>query len=273
MSKQPMNNKSKQVALTKLFDDIHLNLGIKKTARRIALNIYVISRYCFEFVIAHLLFPHLTIKTGPFAGIRYPYFPKPFQVFSTMLPKLLGSYESELTPALKKLSGKKFATIINIGSDDGYYAVGLAKQHPKSKIIAIDICLTALQFSQEFAKCNHISQTHFKISTDSSVENLHTVIQLPSLVVSDCESAEKVLLDPQKVPSLKFADMLVEVHDAIDPTISKTLKRRFKQTHTLEIINQSDSSSLTQFCLLNRLLTNEMRPNAISWFHFTPKET
>jgi hypothetical protein len=41
---------------------------------------------------------------------------------------------------------------------------------------------------------------------------------------------------PRAVAALRTADVLVEVHDHLDPTITPTLRARFEQTHDIEYV-------------------------------------
>src|SRR5215207_138666 len=65
----------------------------------------------------------LSVRRGPFAGMRYP---REAVAATTVVPKLLGSFELELHPVLDEVLDRGCSTILNIGSAEGYYAVGLA---------------------------------------------------------------------------------------------------------------------------------------------------
>ena len=52
----------------------------------------------------------------------------------------------------------------------------------------------------------------------------------------DIEGFEKILLDPIKVPNLKYVDLLIEAHDCFVPNITEELIERFYLTHTIRII-------------------------------------
>src|SRR6188768_1189017 len=65
--------------------------------------------------------------------------------------KLLGSYELELIPVLKRLIAAPYSELINIGCDEGYYAVGLARLLPGLHVTAFDCNKTARE------KCNSLA--------------------------------------------------------------------------------------------------------------------
>ena len=52
----------------------------------------------------------------------------------------------------------------------------------------------------------------------------------------DCEGAEAELADPEAVPWLAGARLLIELHPAIHADIRERLERRFEPTHELELI-------------------------------------
>jgi hypothetical protein len=70
-------------------------------------------------------------------------------------------------------------------------------------------------------------------------------LRQPTLVLCDIEGAEEALLDPLKSPSLKAADILVEVHDCFNDGLSEEIAARFKTSHSVAKINRDvDMSAL-----------------------------
>src|SRR5689334_17519514 len=63
------------------------------------------------------------VDCGPFVGMRY----LRSACCERILPKLLGSYEEELWPALRRLAALPIPAVVNVGCAEGYYAVGLAR--------------------------------------------------------------------------------------------------------------------------------------------------
>ena len=53
-------------------------------------------------------------------------------------PKIMGVYESELAPFFVKWSAIPFQNIINVGSAEGYYAVGCAMLWPLATVKAFE---------------------------------------------------------------------------------------------------------------------------------------
>src|SRR5262245_38241665 len=76
----------------------------------------------------------LKVLSGPFAGM--PYIDHAFG--SALLPKLLGTYEREASAALGKLCESKYDTVVDIGTAEGYYAVGLGRLVKPNKVVCFE---------------------------------------------------------------------------------------------------------------------------------------
>jgi hypothetical protein len=83
----------------------------------------------------------LKVLNGPFAGMQYPHF---VSHGSAIWPKLLGTYESELTNAILAKKNIDYSSIVGIGCAEGYYAVGLGKMF-QTKVYAFDTNKKALR--------------------------------------------------------------------------------------------------------------------------------
>jgi predicted O-methyltransferase YrrM len=58
---------------------------------------------------------------------------------SCYIPKLLGVYERELHDVLENLIAWGPDLVIDAGAAEGYYAVGLARRLPQSRIMAFEM--------------------------------------------------------------------------------------------------------------------------------------
>jgi hypothetical protein len=175
------------------------------------------------------------VQQGPFAGMLYVN----EAACSTLTPKLIGSYEAELHPALAQVFATEYSTIIDVGCAEGYYAVGLAIRLPRARVYAFDTDERARVLCEQMAKLNSVAERVF-VEGVCSHARLDELIDERTLVVCDCEGCEFELLRPEVVPSLNQADLLVELHDFIDPRIKSTLISRFEQTHQIAIIQTAD---------------------------------
>jgi hypothetical protein len=202
------------------------------------------------------------IRNGPFKGLRY----LPESSGSSLLPKLLGSYEAALHPVLAELMACRYDNIINIGCAEGYYAVGLARLCPGTPVIAFDSDPEARVLCERTAGLNGVKQ-QVSIRGECHPEALASAIEGRSLIVCDCEGDESRLLDPVLVPSLAKCDLLVELHTFVDASIPRTIVERFRSTHTAVVIRgASGSIPLTELKTFRRfdrpLATYEERAGA-----------
>ena len=155
-----------------------------------------------------------------------------------MSPFQLGTYEHELHPVFEKIIAGNYTHILNIGCSVGYYAVGLARRMPHKTIKAFDTDPEARRKCAEMAYLNGV-QDRVLISGQFDGERFDNYADGKTLVLMDIESAETQLLDPVKYPALLKMDVVVELHDLMDHTISKTVCARFTASHKVELNSES----------------------------------
>ena len=80
----------------------------------------------------------------------------PTTLGSTLLPKLVGSYEYELNEVFEEFKNISSNNIVDICSAEGYYAVGFALNFKFKKIIAFDISKKARSLLKKMAKLNDV---------------------------------------------------------------------------------------------------------------------
>lgn len=182
------------------------------------------------------LFPDLTVTNGPFAGMKWTSHP----FGGALLPRLLGSYESELHPVLEEAFKQNYRTIVDIGCAEGYYAIGMARRLPQAIVYAFDTSPHARRMCARLAKLNGVEdRIRIGESCDPSV-----LASLPleerALIISDCEGYEKTLFSHKTAALLARHDLIVEVHDFIDIEISSKLREAFLETHAIESIQSID---------------------------------
>jgi len=155
-------------------------------------------------------------------------------------PILLGCYEHELHPFFEGVIANNYERILNIGCSVGYYAVGLARRMPNVVVEAFDIDGPARNKCLAMAKANGV-EDRVHISGEFFGKDFEKYADKKTLVLMDIEGAEKDLLNPEIFPALRKMDVLVELHDFGDPTISKTIIPHFDPSHTIEIIKNRTS--------------------------------
>lgn len=206
------------------------------------------------------------VLTGPFSGMRYATRP----TFGSYLPQLLGTYEKELSDVLTFIVRQNYETIIDIGSAEGYYAVGFLRASPSTRLYAFDISADAQQVCKHLAKLNSVDR-RLVISGGCNLLGLEGAIKGKTLVFADCEGAEVDLLQPQKCPRLHECDILVELHAFIN-SLAMGVPGRFLQTHSCLLID-ARPRTLDDFPLrdikwpsyLKMFAINEFRPAGMKW--------
>lgn len=194
----------------------------------------VAARYEAMF---HELVRELTVRSGPFQGMKYP---GAEAAGSALTPKLLGSYERELHPLIERLIAKGYDDVIDVGCAEGYYATGMALRLPGARVHAYDTSETARALCSSMAALNGVAE-RVSVKTTCTSE---TLINFPkpgrTLVIVDCESYEKVLFTAAVRDALKGCDVLIEMHDFLDVTISTELEALFGSTHELTTVLSTD---------------------------------
>lgn len=222
--------------------------------------------------LARRISPELRVLHGPFQGLRYP---KERSHGSTLISKLVGCYESEIQVIVEEFCNTDYAAVLDIGCAEGFYAVGFAQRLSEARVLAIDIEPAALKLCEEMAKLNGV-QERVAYSTALDWAWLDRLADDDrALIVSDCEGYELQAFDAASIDRIARHDVLIETHDFIDPSISRTLRARFDATHFVsEVWSLHDCfratvcgiPELLEFDLQTRWrIVQEGRPKTMSW--------
>lgn len=208
----------------------------------------------------------LEVQTGPFAGMKY------FRssAGSALAPKLLGCYEAELHPVIADIRRRGYRKLLNLGCGEGYYAVGLARIMPDLQVEAFDTDTSARAMCQRLAELNGV-ENRVRVNGRCEPQDLATRIGPETLVFCDIEGGELELLDPTIIGPLASCDLVVELHDFINPAISTQVCGRFAGTHEIHLVGQQGrnpfeipaiaaAGQFEQF-----LAMNEGRPGPTPW--------
>jgi hypothetical protein len=190
--------------------------------------------------------------------------------------KWMGVYEMELHEVVETILLHPYATVVNIGCAEGYYAVGLARRIPTAKVYAFEAETAIGEQCRLLAQINGVASRVVVLGVCSAAQ-LEDSIKDETLIVCDCEGAEMQILDFTQAPSLQKADVLVELHDFLDPTISMTLLSRFERTHSVTLIDSRERDPAAYPLLRSlswrdqRLALVEFRPGKMQWAYFQRK--
>jgi hypothetical protein len=212
------------------------------------------------------------VVSGPFEGMDYIQ----MATGSMLMPKLIGSYEAELAPAMEYIFTQNYDSIVDIGCAEGYYAVGMARRFPMARVFAFDTDPHAKRLCSDMARINGV---HDRVTVGGAADfaTLQQSLTRRSLTICDCDGCEAFLLDPSRVEAFRTGDILVELHDHIDAAISPTLEKNFAATHDITTFNsvERDPAEWKSVEFLSpeerKIALGEYRPPQ-RWFLMTPRK-
>jgi hypothetical protein len=216
----------------------------------------------------------LQVRHGPLQGMFY--LPGLEATSGDLVAKLLGAYEAELHPVLEQWVAAGPERILDVGSAEGYYAVGLAHAIPGATVYAYDIDQAARARCAQLAALNEATE-RVVIEGECTPHSLNDHPESGVALLSDCEGYERILLDPVIAPRLAGWRILVELHEFLDVGITETLRGRFAQTHEIEVIEgvERDATAYDELAAIDdrtrRALLSENRPGAMRWMSLTPR--
>lgn len=177
----------------------------------------------------------LVVQSGPFAGMR-------MVDLSTrgdgdIAPKLLGTYEQELHPALERFAGNRYDSIVDVGCAEGYYSVGAALLFPETPVLAYDVDAGALEILAKLARANGCEDRILPGDFCDPATLRDVVGRYPrSLIIADCEGYEKQLFaDPETNAALLSSDLIIECHDLWDMEITPSIRAALADTHDIGV--------------------------------------
>ncbi len=198
------------------------------------------------------------VRHGPFMGLQLT---REGLLTACNGGMLLGTYEMELHPWFQELRANKFERILDIGSAEGYYAVGIALR-TNFPVDAFDAAPTARRLCRSMAKLNGISHL-VRLHSWCSRETLLRLNGLRCLVLSDCEGFEVSLFSREVIRALANSDLIIEMHDGSTAagTTRQLLEARFWPTHKIQYVrfHLRDLSSCREPNLVEMLGTDAIR--------------
>lgn len=215
------------------------------------------------------------VQTGPFQGMRIV--PHYMWGDGDTAAKLMGVYEDELHAWIEHSIDQRPSCVINVGSAEGYYSVGMARRLPGVPVLAVDLEPRAAVYVQENAAANNIKlEAIIETVTAQWLQDRCQAESRPLLIL-DCEGAEAELLDPKTAPALSKALIMVECHNCIIAGITNDIRDRFAATHEVHYTQQRCKDPY-QFEWLEDLsdcdkwaLVHEGRPSVATWLYMVPR--
>ena len=211
------------------------------------------------------------IAAGPFQGMIYGV----RAAEGSRAARLLGVYEASLAPIIETIVARAYPLVIDLGSAEGYYAVGLARRMPQARILARDENPQAQDLCRALADMNGVAG-RVEIGGRMNHADFNICTSQPTVIICDIEGAEDTLLDPARAPGLSAADILVECHDVMHPGLTDRLAARFAASHHVTRINRQLAPILPDWMEswsdLDRLIALwEWRAGPTPWLWMTHK--
>jgi hypothetical protein len=198
------------------------------------------------------------VRHGPFAGME---FPRATALSRHSIPLLMGTCEQELRPVLGEVARRSYDLVLNIGSGEGYYAVGLARMLGV-RVLAFDPQPGEQACCREAARLNGVAALVEQRDLFRPAD-IPRYRDLRVLCFCDCEGFEAVLFTAETVRDLVKWDLIIELHGEADPML-----RRLDWPHKVTAI---DSAARTEtYPELEglgdqRMLLSEFRGSRQSW--------
>jgi hypothetical protein len=223
-----------------------------------------LKRYTSEF--------GFVVAGGPFTGLRYPHWIGGWA--GDVASKLSGGYEAGIHDIVERLISQYPDHVVNVGSGEGYYAVGLAMRLPNATVIASELDPTARLLCRRLGRQNHVGARLFVRPgfRPDMVDGLGGAVAF----FFDCEGAELELADPAVLPILKASTLVIELHEFVHRDILQVLTARFISTH--ELVLRAERRFKPAFSQLSHwpapdvdALLAERRPEPMRWAAFFPR--
>jgi hypothetical protein len=148
-----------------------------------------------------------SVQAGPFIGMRYT---RSALLSRHATPALLGVYERQLYPFMEG-AAQRCDLVVDLGSAEGYFAVGLARQG--KRVVAFDADPHERRICKEMASANQVS----KGVTVRPWCDPGTLIDLVkgqgrAFIISDIDGGEVDLFTPEVVAATRHCDLIIEMH-------------------------------------------------------------
>lgn len=175
-------------------------------------------------------FTNLAVAAGPFAGLVYP---RIESAGSMVAPKLLGTYESEISTILDDGFFEKYKVCLDVGCAEGYYAVGVALRNPSVKVFAYDISSKAREMCREMARINGV-EGRVTVCGEFKPNDLRSFFNKRTILISDCEGFEREIFTHPILDGAVGIDFLIEVHEHMGAKLANILAE-LKSTHSCRV--------------------------------------
>lgn len=238
------------------------------------------EKISYEYIngVLNYIFKDRIIKHGLFKGMHYNIDPN-----KNIFQKLLGSYEKEVQIVMEHLIKLKPKVIINIGTEDGYYAIGMGFKLHTSNVLIYENDNTHITSCYKLARENNILDkvkiyNKYKINEFSEV--LHNIIDNP-IFICDYRGEEQNLFNRNLFFKFRKSFFIIKIYDSTFYDMGKLLISSFQETHDYkeiysitdyEKVNKYNYEEISHFDFSEKLLLlSENNDKYKRWFYIYPK--
>src|SRR5580698_7614345 len=197
-----------------------------------------------------------TVQAGPFAGMKYT---RSAVLSRHATPALLGVYERHLYPFLEA-AVQLCDLVVDIGSAEGYFAVGLARLG--KRVVAFDADPHEHRVFKEMAAVNAVSERVTIRSWCSPGTLLDLTKDRHALIISDIEGGELGLFTPEVVAATSHCHLIIEMHGK-DAPANLPFIRRFDNAAKMMDCPAPDAATIDRLKFLGTdaaRMASEFRP-------------
>lgn len=174
-----------------------------------------------------------TVRAGPFAGLAYP--TDRLADVDAPVAKLVGCYEREIADVFTEELQKGTEVFVDVGSADGYYAVGMAVQNPRMTTHAYDLSRSARRLCADVAELNGVGD-RVRIGRRCDADELARLPLDGALLLCDIEGGEAEFFDARTVGLLRRTRVVVEAHDGGHRGLGRQVARAFEHSHVARVV-------------------------------------
>ena len=189
--------------------------------------------------------------------------------------RLLGSYEAELHEIIERVVADGYETILDVGSGDGYYTVGLARRLPQATVEAFDPDPAARRLCNALADVNGVLD-RVEIRDGATADTLRRRRDGRTFVKVDCDGCEVELLWPADSELLQSSAVLVRAPRLPAARHDGAGARPVRAEHVAEIVERTVRSNddYAELAALDErdaeVILSERRPESLRWALLTP---
>ena len=173
------------------------------------------------------------VALGPFKGMLY--IDDAYVGF--VCHKVTGTYEKEIQQVINDELLIEYDAIIDVGSAEGYYAVGMALFSKAHKVISYEGSDRGRELQKKLIKLNNVNEIiELKEYCDEHILTEEMLKYENIFLIIDVDGYELALLNNELNSKLNKATMIIECHNHCYENMETDLINRFKDTHIIKSI-------------------------------------